>query len=221
MAVQYNPGIVTDGLLFCYDPANQKSYPRSGVTFSDSLAVGNVGILSGGPSYSSSNSGTINFDGTDDWINFGTWSPAINTICFWINFNTNQNGPIIYLGDDTYNSSAWSWSSFIFSDSILFRPDAGGGGMGNEVASNNLGSWRMYTLIRRDTDTLSRVYKNTSVLATTTGNLTDTIQTGLRIAKSGTNYGNFRISSIMFYNRALTSVEVTQNFNALRGRFGI
>jgi hypothetical protein len=34
-------------------------------------------------------------------------------------------------------------------------------------------------------------------------------------------YFNGNISVAMLYNRALTSTEVTQNFNALRGRYGI
>jgi hypothetical protein len=38
----------------------------------------------------------------------------------------------------------------------------------------------------------------------------------------GTNgYASGSVGSFMAYRRGLTSAEVTQNFNALRGRFGI
>jgi hypothetical protein len=36
-----------------------------------------------------------------------------------------------------------------------------------------------------------------------------------------TNYFNGYIGAWKIYNRALTSTEVTQNFNALRGRYGV
>ena len=38
-----------------------------------------------------------------------------------------------------------------------------------------------------------------------------------------TRYGTFNgnISLVKYYNRALTAAEIQQNFNALRGRFGI
>jgi hypothetical protein len=44
----------------------------------------------------------------------------------------------------------------------------------------------------------------------------------LKIATS-TNYGflNGKISVAQIYNRALSADEVSQNFNALRGRYGI
>jgi hypothetical protein len=38
---------------------------------------------------------------------------------------------------------------------------------------------------------------------------------------SGSNYHKGLIPKISIYNRALSAAEVSQNFNALRGRFGI
>ena len=37
---------------------------------------------------------------------------------------------------------------------------------------------------------------------------------------SGSNFGG-NISVVMAYNRALSAAEITQNFNALRGRYGL
>jgi len=37
----------------------------------------------------------------------------------------------------------------------------------------------------------------------------------------GGNYSDGNISVVQVYNRALSAAEVSQNFNALRGRYGI
>ena len=46
-------------------------------------------------------------------------------------------------------------------------------------------------------------------------------QTGdnFTIGKEGSTYTNGSISSVMMYNRALSSQEVKQNYNALKRRF--
>jgi hypothetical protein len=35
MGTSYNPRIVTDGLVFCVDAANKRSYPGAGTTWYD------------------------------------------------------------------------------------------------------------------------------------------------------------------------------------------
>jgi hypothetical protein len=45
MAVQYNPGIITDGLVLYLDAANRKSYPGSGITWTDMSNITNSGTL--------------------------------------------------------------------------------------------------------------------------------------------------------------------------------
>jgi hypothetical protein len=68
-----------------------------------------------------------------------------------------------------------------------------------------------------------KFYRNASLKQTsgsTTTNLTNNIQT-LQIAQRGGQYFRGNISNAKIYNRALSQSEVTQNFNALRGRYGI
>jgi hypothetical protein len=48
--------------------------------------------------------------------------------------------------------------------------------------------------------------------------------TSIKVIASGTSNSQFfpgNIAQVSIYNRALTATEVQQNFNALRGRFGI
>lgn len=66
--------IVNDGLILCLDAANTKSYPGSGTTWTDLTSNGNNGTLSGSPAFSSSNGGSIVFDGSNDYINIPSTS---------------------------------------------------------------------------------------------------------------------------------------------------
>ena len=63
MATNYNPSIVTDGLVLCLDAANTKSYPGSGTTWTDVSGEGHDGTLTNGPTFNSDYGGNIVFDG--------------------------------------------------------------------------------------------------------------------------------------------------------------
>jgi hypothetical protein len=73
-----------------------------------------------------------------------------------------------------------------------------------------------------DGTTLS-LYRNGSLVgtpATSTGNISNTSKT-LTIGVRGGNYFGGRISNAKIYNKALTDNEITQNYNALKHRFGL
>jgi len=65
MGIFYNPKIVTDDLVLCLDAANKRSYPGTGTTWTD-LAGSNDGTLINGPTFDTTNGGSIVFDGSDD-----------------------------------------------------------------------------------------------------------------------------------------------------------
>ena len=67
MGLTHSPKIVTDGLVLCYDAANTRSYPGTGTTWTD-LAGSNDGTLTNGPTFDTTNGGSIVFDGTDDRV---------------------------------------------------------------------------------------------------------------------------------------------------------
>jgi hypothetical protein len=71
--------------------------------------------------------------------------------------------------------------------------------------------------------TTLRLYRNGVQLnsGTSTGNVTNTSKT-LEIGRRNTGaYFNGRLNGQKVYNKALAASEIQQNFNALRGRFGI
>ena len=65
-------------------------------------------------------------------------------------------------------------------------------------------------------------YKNGSSIATQTSSITKPSKPFFIGGDNTANeYSNHRISMAMVYTAALTASEVAQNFNALRGRYGI
>jgi len=220
MGVAYNPSIVTNGLVLCLDAANTKSYPGSGTTWTDLLGTGNNGTLTNGPTYSSANGGSIVFDGTNDYVSASNTSLVHRTSNWayscWVNFNgTPSLGTIFENG---------SWTSC-----LLIRFETNG------ISIYSMGSyWGKFTL----TPTLNTWYKldfirnGNSIDFYLNGTYSQSLSftadiqpsSNLFIGMSQHAAGqcfNGRIAQTQIYNRALTSTEIQQNFNALRGRFGI
>jgi hypothetical protein len=87
--------------------------------------------------------------------------------------------------------------------------------------SISVNNWH-HLVVTYDGTTLS-LYRNGSLVgtpATSTGNITNTSKT-LTIAVRGGQYFGGIISNARIYNRSISTSEIQQNFNALRGRFGI
>jgi hypothetical protein len=214
------PDIVADGLVLYLDAGSPNSYrPDFGTTWKDMSGNNYTGSLVNGPTYSTASGGSIFFDGVDDYTSFSTTNLVVNTINTWVYLKSAANSAVIYSGGDGYNSGGWEWSIFILTNSIYFRGNAGGGGAINYPVSNYINQWKNFTLIR---DFNSRcylyengVYKNDSADSSTN----NTNQ--LRLCKAGSNYANTDIANIQIYNRALSSTEVLQNYNAQKSRFGL
>ena len=112
MGISYNTSIVTDGLVFALDAANPRCYPGTGLTAFG--LVGPNGTLTNGTGFSSANSGSFFFDGTNDSLDYSSYTPDANTVSIWVNIKSLQNGPIVYVGNDVYQSAEWSWSFFVY-----------------------------------------------------------------------------------------------------------
>lgn len=87
MAVSYNfRPISQDGLVLYFDAANRRSYTPSGLAVFN-IAGQNSGVLLNGVGYSSSNGGSLAFDGTNDLISLTTSAYPEWTIAFWLKTN--------------------------------------------------------------------------------------------------------------------------------------
>ena len=217
MATSYAPHIVSDGIIGCWDAAGKRSYPGTGTTWTD-VVNGNNGTLTNDVVFSSSNGGYFQFDGTDAYVNMGSYLPTVGTVSFWFT-SDNTTGPICYCGPDTFSSSLWDWGAW-YSSGNGFRwvAQGTGGGAGSTVTttiSNDV--WYHFALVRDEDGTNARGYLNgastgTSAKGTTNANY-------FRVAKSSTYELDGNMALIRLYDRALSAAEVLQNYDATKWRF--
>jgi hypothetical protein len=221
MGLTHSPKIVTDGLVLCLDAANPKSYPGSGTTWFDLSGNGNNGTLVNGVGFNSDNS--MIFDGVDDRatttsnIAFGT-NPF--SIGIWFKPNGSQP-PNASLACIAQSIDFTNWQISFTSNILRFFA-----GSGQEIISTyTTGSfWTNVYFVRESISTNGfKIYINGSldVTGTVTNNFTDT--PGYRIGVNRGNTAHFKgdISNINVYTKAFSAQEIQQNFNALRGRYGL
>lgn len=217
MAVSSGPEILNNGLIFCIDAANTKSYPGTGTSWSDISGNSNVGVLTNGPAYTTTAAGSISFDGTNDYVDFsGNLGTMANyTILFWARRDAESRMPVA-----GRTSTAFYW----YGDNSWYYTH---GGVGGEYyyakpTSIPLGTWGQYCVVYNGSNVSiyrQGVYQGQQ---STTG--TADWSQGLRIgwwAAGGAYAWQGLISNVMMYNRALSAAEVFQNFCALRSRFGV
>jgi hypothetical protein len=103
------PGnIVTNGLVLYLDAANYLSYTSGSTTWNDLSGNNNTGSLVNGPTFSSTNAGSIVLDGADDYVGlgnnsslqFGTGSFTLNV---WINPANTSSASVILVKRQTVN----------------------------------------------------------------------------------------------------------------------
>lgn len=221
MAVQYNPGIVTNGLVLCLDAANRKSYPGTGTAWTNVSGSENNGILTNGPSYSTTRGGMISFDGVDDYV-ATSFNTALEdfTICCWFQ-KTGATVSYERIVDKSYINGFW-----IGRESSNANKWGGGvreanGPFGRYITLTD-GQWHF--IVSRRQGTTHTIFGD-GITGFTSGTVSNTAldATNLELSRvsGGGNPMSGNISVLNVYNRALSNDEILQNFNALRGRFGI
>jgi hypothetical protein len=222
------PDIVSDGLVLYLDAGSPNSYrPDFGTTWKDMSGFNNSGSLTNGPTYNTDNGGSIVFDGTNDY----TPTPLINngtnntTSILWYKWNgINQLRVLSYLGD-----SGTTGMGLIINDgsgaptgskvSVLY-----GGAYFNAIDTGTLfGSLvsNVYTqlTLTRDTTT-TKLYQDSIFLGSTT-RTPNANSSNLNFSLGHTLFAAGSVAITMFYNRALSSTEIQQNYNAQKSRFGL
>jgi hypothetical protein len=220
------PKIVTNGLVLNLDAGQQNSYRGSGTIWTDLSGNRNNATLINTPTYSSANGGHLLFDGTNERLDLDS---ALNlstntgfTMCLFLQQTTPQAGtswnyfftkgsPFIEIG--TFGTAG---TTFLFKDNNIPI----------EINSGNVTiSWSYIAFGTNPTTRTPFIHRfNSSGYALTTS-ATAFSNTTLAFSSmfggfGASNYGA-KVATIQAYNRTLTATEVTQNFNALRRRFGI
>jgi hypothetical protein len=230
--IAYYGNIVTDGLVLNLDAAKQDSYPDSGTVWRDIAGGVITGSLINGPTFNSNNFGSIVFDGVDDYVSCGNVlfnSASVTTIDIWVNFPS--------MAVNKYIMSKGSAGDGIYTFIMYTGPGPSGGGssyvrfaMGNQSGTTtptieygflNWNQWYNFTFIYDGSFVTGYRNAATPISRSLSGNLyTNTSPISLGVDKYGA-YAAVNISSFKIYNRALSATEITQNYNATKGRYGL
>ena len=212
------------------DSANPRSYSGSGTKVYDISGSNLSGTLVNSPSYVSGSSGYFQFDGIDDYITFGNTTvanvfPGDFTVSAWVYRLTNAGPTWGNIVGDYYTANATGeWQIMISNGGAFFVYRIGTGYVINITSDYGANQWHNVVLTR--VGSAITLYVDNNVVATTTNSDTWGTATGnLNIGVDGNNSAeplNGRISDVMIYKGlGLSAAQVSQNFNAIRGRYGI
>ena len=228
------PNIVRDGLVLALDAASPRSYPGSGTTWYDLSGNGNNSTSVGSPTYDSS-TGSFIFDGTDDRFS-STISTSFDLYCLEVAFkphktispNTAPNGldySLLGVRTSIGNNNGinvYEWTSGMARETV-------------SIWSHNGYATGIYTTVSLAFHIMNFNWNGSTYDIWLDGTKQSTISrstghaqliTGVNYIEPGYNtgynyYHSGNISTVKAYNRSLTDVEVQQNFNVHKSRFGL
>ena len=231
------PDIVTSGLTLNLDAGNPYSYNpdnTGSTTWVDTTYTTTGGTLINGTSYSG---GTMVFDGTNDYVIFNSNKSTTNlTISAWFKssiIDSNWRKILIF----PYGANSWlaPYSSYQITTyqnqvgvSFNVNNDYTVGYLPDTSFTAVANTW--YNVTGTFNSGIIKIYVNGVLKGTkdVTASGTSILYTSRTQALLGTDAEYFifetfagSIGNTQIYNRTLSDSEITQNFNATRGRYGI
>ena len=226
MGLGHSPSVVTSGLVLALDAGNTKSYPGSGTTWTDLSGNGNTGTLQNSPTYSSANSGYFTLNGSTQYAT-GTNASSVQitgnlTLSAWV-----------VLGDSGYQgiiskmiSSPYNGYGLVKASGYFAFWTASGNAYTytySDITYTSNNNWFHVVGVR--TAGVNRIFINgVRQIDSQSPSLSDSgaaFVIGRYYSDVNNFYAGGKIALASVYNTALTDAEVLQNFNALRGRFGL
>ena len=239
--------LVTSGLILHLDSGNSSSYSGSGTTWTDLSGNNRNATLINGPQYSSVDGGKIVFDGIDDYAEVSN-PPMFGSGDFSVEVWFKRKESTL-TWDGSYLISKWSsganaaWNEWglgfgdlqgsSYGNNLNFSLEAQGGGFYGITSDEILINTWYQAVIVREGGTL-KMYINGTLRTTSTPSIsyygalgTKSINPAgrkLRINRQDNTdslQGNIEVPIVRIYNKALTLLEVGQNYLNNKGRFGM
>lgn len=220
--------IVTDGLVLNLDAGFLPSYPQNGSSWYDLSSEGNNGTLVNGVGYDSGSGGNLTFDGVNDAVQLGNASNIIGSFQSEITVNTWLKSNVVNVYKKIITSTT-SGANTIQGIYLSIGPSPFNLYLG--IQTNVSRKFAAYTTNISTSDysnicgtydgSYIRLYLNGTQVAITSHS--GYIGNGgiMRISgyDNGTEIWDGNISNLSIYNRALSSDEIAQNYNAQKDRF--
>jgi hypothetical protein len=231
MSINGYINLVTDGLILYLDAANTKSY-LSGTSWYDLTTYNNDGTLINGPTFSSTNGGSIVFDGVNDYVQVNN-SDILNptqtiTLSVWSKFNGIYSGfyaPIIFKKNTAFSYFEQYQLAYLISGNIQV---ALGNGSSNQSANTPLSYTNQLINVVGTIDTINSVIKiyvngdlkaSTSIIYPNMSVSTSPVIIGGNAQGGFPGYMGGDIYNVSIYNRVLSDAEILQNYNATKWRY--
>jgi hypothetical protein len=248
MANYRGPKIITDGLIFTIDGVNIKSF-NSGSAPNDVLNMidtSQTGSLKSGTSFSD---GVFEFDGTDDYIDFGdVQDMGTNdwTVEAWVSLSGDNTGYDWLISKAFANVGSYRWALGLDNTRKLrtfFVGSPQSGPEGSQITGDTqlaVDTW-YYVVWTLDRSSVQELYINgvkdswTDTGGSTAGNdisewngqdmqNNHTLKIGAYTNSANTGpqqWAYFKLANLRIHNVLLTQSEIVNNYNATKHRFGI
>ena len=221
------PSVVTEDVEVFLDAGDSSSYGGTGTTWSDLSGNNNDGTLTNmdAANYSSSDGGYFTFDGSNEYVDVsGSTTVSAATFLAWVRLDD--------LSQTSYTGIVFSRSTNGTSGMNFYSTTENVGYHWNN-ASNAFGwnsgltlpsqEWCMIAVTVTSSVATGYLFRSSGTTSATNsvthGSATlDAVKVGADVSTN--RYLDGRISVAMVYSRALSSAELTQNFNAFKGRYG-
>jgi len=225
--------VVNTNLMVWVDAGQIASYSGSGATWTDLSGNGKTYTLTNSPTFSSlSGGGVITFAGassqyaTTATTLFNSTTTNTYSVNIWV-YPTGA-GQIVSVDGQSTPNTAYHYTAIEITAAGLIYFGQWTGAMTTIITSaRSLNAW--YNLAITYNGTTAAAYingtsvgSNTIIWSAPGANTFFALMSQDATNMSGTTaYASGSVGAFMVYNRALTADEVTTNFNALRGRYGI
>ena len=222
----FSKSIITDGLICHLDAGNLNSYSGSGALWSDLSQYRNSVTIYGSPSWTSVGgrtafnltadghymSGGMNYAFPQTQLTYEAWIyPAASEI------TSGDRGTIILCNGGSGAYMSWNKSNGYMSNYWYGHTTEG---YWEQNTTTSRSAWHHFCAVWDNTNIHQWVDGTYAKGFGTSGTSTKNTQIIIGRESSGRQFAG-GIAVIKIYNRALAGAEVLQNFNALRGRFGI
>ena len=216
------PAYVTDALLMNLMIYDTNSYPGTGNNITDLTGNGLNGVINGTATFNSD--GYIDFDGSTNYVqvadnsqlDLGTAYTLENNIYF---DNFTERWRMFHKFDSSFDGYTWS-SQENNSGTLFSYVDLNLAGNSLSPSTPGTGAWKLLALVRDGNSTI--MYLNGAVFWSTTTETTsaptannDPLYLGYAAVAGNPEFGEGRFAHGRIYTKALSSTEITQNYNAL------
>ncbi len=238
------PDIVRDGLVMHLDAANPYSYVSGSSTWFDLTGNNNSGSLTNGPIFSSENGGSIVFDGVDDVVIIGKFPYTLNnigtndvTVNVWSKISVSDANFRYQLGVYPRGGAAFPLGYVNGKMHAMLFGNDGTSSYGFPVYGTAttlpLNTWIMTTAVMDRSSDIKLYFNGEPEPVSGSADISSVdgvnfvpssvypVCIGGSVFRSPLRLHQGNVSIAQLYFRTLSAAEVKQNYDAIKGRYGL